>query len=371
MEVGLLEKFSHSGLGKKLLSLVAWIIVSLVVSVLLNAVAPNVDSILNVHESSVATSVVRPESIDVSLKDVGGLQKVKDELYLSLLLPLRYPEVFFRQRGPLSSTKGILLTGPPGCGKTMIAKAVAKTCGCTFVCPSLATLQSKYFGESPKLLTAMFAVARKSAPCILFFDEIDSAFRTRSEDDAGCEYTLKTEFLTLLDGLKTDASDAVVVVGATNNPSALDPALLRRMPNVIEIGLPTKDERTQIVKLLCQSEPNAARCVQAYDALEKQGTHDTEGMSGSDLAELYKSASRLRLREVFVDADASSAAITRLAERLPPLLLRHWQGAHEKLRGCKKATQKTHLGRSGRLERLLESFSAKPSKSNQKIENEV
>ena len=226
------------GVAKKVLSVVVWAVVSLVFSYLLTSAEGWLGHTGAAHEAAVDGCVVKPVDIDVTLADVGGLDAIKEELYYSLLLPLKYPKLFFRARGPLSTSKGVLLTGPPGCGKTMLMKAVAKTCGCAFLCPTLATLQNKYYGESQKLLAALFAVAKKRAPCIVFLDEIDSVFRTRGEDDSGCDYTLKTEFLSLMDGLRTKSEDAIVVVGATNNPDALDPALKRELPTVLTIDLP-------------------------------------------------------------------------------------------------------------------------------------
>lgn len=339
--------------GKKLIGVIVWTVISLVLSYVFSAVSTgSIEAWLtggraSTHESAVAGCVVLPKDIDVTLSDVGGLDAIKDELYYSLLLPLRYPKLFFRARGPFASTKGVLLSGPPGCGKTMLMKAVAKTCGCAFLAPTLATLQNKYYGESQKLLAALFAVAKSKAPCIVFLDEVDSVFRTRSDDDSGCDYTLKTEFLSLMDGLRTKGDEAIVVVGATNNPDALDPALKRRLPTVLTIGLPTAAERRKIVALACREEPEPARSAAAFG---EEASALLEGCSGSDLVEVYKAASRLRLQELVRRGGALELA------KLPPLTTEQWAAAAQRLRESKHAASVKHCTAKSKVSELVEAL---------------
>lgn len=305
-------------LVQRLVNIVVWIVVSAVISYLLGALSPDELPGGGRHEAQIRACLVDPREIDVTLADVGGLEAAKQEIYFSMLLPLKNPKVFFKPKGPFASSKGVLLTGPPGCGKTMLMRAVAKECGCTFLSPQLSALQSKYYGETQKILKAMFDVARASAPCILFIDEIDSAFRTRTSDDAGCEYALKSEFLLLMDGLRSRADDAVVVVGATNHPDALDDALKRRLPVVIEVAPPAPPERRRIAELLCVDEPRAS--MESFDTLASKAT---DNFSGSDLAELYRAASRTRLRRTLEAG--------KLGKVLPALESDDWRDAARRI----------------------------------------
>lgn len=335
-------------IATKLFGLVLWTVVSLVVSYVIGSLDGSLMGQRSGHDAAVATCVVKASDIDVTLGDVAGLDVIKEEIYYSLLLPLRHPRTFFRKSGPFATTRGVLLTGPPGCGKTMLMKAVAKTCGCTFLCPTLASLQNKYYGESQKLLSAMFSLARRNAPCILFLDEVDSVFRTRSDDDSGCEYTLKTEFLSHMDGLRTRADEAVVVVGATNNPGALDPAFKRRLPTVLCIGLPTARERAKIIELACREEP--AGSAKAFRDADGQET--TRGCSGADLMEVYRLASRRRLRFLMMSGALEGPP--------PPLTQEHWEFAIRQLREGRLAASEAHCKQTSKFAELLSALRAPP-----------
>lgn len=343
----------------KILYFILWLIISVVVSYVFEAMAPS--GLVGGHEGVISTCVINPKDIEVQLQDIGGLEKAKEELYFSLLLPLKNPRVFFTQRGPFSCSKGIMLTGPPGCGKTMMMKAVAKSCNCCFICPTMATLQSKFYGESQKLLRSMFDVAKKKAPCILFIDEIDAAFRTRSEDDAGCDYTLKTEFLSMMDGLRSNAGDAVVVVGATNNPDALDPALKRRLPVVIQIGLPTAAERKKIVSLLCAHESSPLKCVEEFEAVSDT---EADGFSGSDMTEVYRCASRNRLR-----TSLQMKSLSELTNSLPPIHKTQWLLAIKTVRNSKKTAAVSYCSRASAMERLVQALGGKDLPQTKRIES--
>lgn len=288
-------------LARRIASFLLWTVISIVVSYvastwlqtyLLDGGKANSHHSSS-HEAAIETCIIDPQTIDVGISDVGGLGAIKEELFYSLLLPLRYPRTFFRSNGssPVAASRGILLCGQPGTGKTMLMRAIARECKCCLICPTLASLQNKYYGESQKLLSALFDVARKRAPTIIFIDEIDAAFRTRSDEDQACDYGFKTEFLGQMDGMRTHGDDAVVVVGACNHPSSLDPALRRRLSTVLQVQLPNAEERRHIVRLACRADDD-----RSADAFAELCDEESDGFSGAELAESYREACRQRIR---------------------------------------------------------------------------
>ena len=203
--------------------------------------------------------------------DIGGLEPIVSSLRESVIFPLRYPNLFTSSSSILAPPKGVLLFGPPGCGKTMLAKALAKESGATFINIAASVITNKWFGESNKLVAGLFGLARKTQPSIIFIDEIDSFLRERSKSDDEVTGMIKAEFMTcviflflpkclatdhlsvgisrLWDGLLS-ATDRILVLGATNRPNDIDPAILRRMPKRFGIGLPDLEQRAKILKLV-------------------------------------------------------------------------------------------------------------------------
>ena len=204
----------------------------------------NFNEELSSYTKDVQACIVDPKLIEERLDAIGGLEHVKANIKMHVLLPLKYPKIFFGNN-VLNPCKGILLHGPPGTGKTMLVKAIAKESNVPFISLGLATIENKYFGESSKMLTAAFKYAQKIQPCIIFFDEIDGIMRKRSDMDQSCVYGLKTEMLALIDGMHSRKQDAVVIIGCTNHMKQLDAAILRRLNRSFEIRLPNVAARCQ------------------------------------------------------------------------------------------------------------------------------
>lgn len=194
---------------------------------------------------------------------------------------------------------GVLLYGPPGCGKTLIAKATAKEAGFRFINLQPSTLTDKWYGESQKLAAAVFSLAVKLQPSIIFVDEIDSFLRSRSSSDHEATAMMKAQFMSLWDGLDTDYHCQVIIMGATNRPQDLDSAILRRMPTRFHINQPSVRQREQILRLILENE-SVDETVDLVDV-----SKDTEGFSGSDLREMCRDAALLCVRD-FVHAHNDS-----------------------------------------------------------------
>lgn len=246
---------------------------------------------LNELELALASNLVNPASIRVGFDDVGGLDEVINDLGESVILPLKN-ENLFKSSKLLQPPKGVLLYGPPGCGKTMIAKATAREAGARFLNINLSSLLDKWYGESQKRVEALFTLALKIQPTIIFIDEIDSILRGRNSSDHEATAMMKTQFMSLWDGLSTDTfACRVIIMGATNRPSDLDEAIMRRMPLKFYIGLPETPQRFSILKIILEGE-NVDGDVN-LDTIAQV----TDRFSGSDLKELCRNASSFRVRE--------------------------------------------------------------------------
>ncbi|GMH29613.1 hypothetical protein Nepgr_031456 [Nepenthes gracilis] len=245
----------------------------------------------NPYEDVIACDVINPDHIDVEFDSIGGLESIKEALVELVILPLRRPELFSHGK-LLGPQKGVLLYGPPGTGKTMLAKAIAKESGAVFINVRISNLMSKWFGDAQKLVAAVFSLAYKLQPAIIFIDEVDSFLGQRRNSDHEALTNMKTEFMALWDGFTTDQNARVMVLAATNRPSELDEAILRRFSQGFEIGMPDRKERAEILKVILRDEGVEG----GIDFDRVAGL--CEGYTGSDLFDLCKKAAYLPIREL-------------------------------------------------------------------------
>jgi len=228
---------------------------------------------------------------NVTWDDIGGLEDLKQKLVESVDWPLSHPKIF--KRMGISPPRGILLYGPPGCGKTLLARAVANESKANFISIKGPELLSKYVGESEKAIREVFRKAKMAAPCIIFFDEFDSIApsRGRHTTDSGVSEKVLSQFLTELDGLEVKKD--IIVIAATNRPDILDPALIRpgRIDRILLVPAPDEDGREKILKIFTKGMPLAANI--DLNELNKQ----LDGFSGADVETLCREAGMIALRE--------------------------------------------------------------------------
>ncbi|XP_046971338.1 spastin isoform X2 [Vanessa cardui] len=228
----------------------------------------------------------------VHWEDIAGQEAAKQALQEMVVLPSLRPELFTGLRSP---AKGLLLFGPPGNGKTLLARCVAAECSATFFSISAATLTSKYVGDGEKMVRALFQVARELQPAIIFVDEVDSLLCERSSGEHEASRRLKTEFLVEFDGLPAAGADRLIVMAATNRPQELDEAALRRFPKRVYVSLP--DARTRGALLAGVLARGAAAAELSAAELARLAAL-TDGYSGSDLTALCRDAALGPIREL-------------------------------------------------------------------------
>ena len=225
---------------------------------------------------------------------MGSLENVKAKLQEAIVLPLRRPEIF-AQSSLLKSCKGLLLFGPPGTGKTMLAKALARESGANFLSIATSTIFNKYVGESEQNTRAIFTLAARLSPCVIFIDEIDAILSSRHSGNSD-DYMrkVKNEFMSCWDGLTTDEHLRVVVVGCTNRPFDLDDAVLRRFSRKLLVDLPDSEQREKILRVILRKE----RLSEDVDLKQIASDGMTKGFSGSDLFNLCQAAAYFPVREI-------------------------------------------------------------------------
>ncbi|MEM2143477.1 MAG: CDC48 family AAA ATPase, partial [Candidatus Thorarchaeota archaeon] len=238
--------------------------------------------------SGIAPSALREvlvEKPNVRWDDIGGLEDVKFQIRAAVEAPLKYPDVFAQMK--VRTPRGLLLYGPPGTGKTLLAKAVATESEANFISIRGPEIFNKYVGESEKAVREIFKKARQTAPCVIFFDEIDAVLSRRGMDDeTGVTKRIVNQFLAEIDGLQT--LNNVLVIGATNRPEMIDEAMLRpgRFDALLYVRAPDKAARKQILEILVAKKGIPGHERLNFDKLAEM----TESYSGADLEGLVREA---------------------------------------------------------------------------------
>ncbi|MCJ7431359.1 CDC48 family AAA ATPase, partial [Candidatus Bathyarchaeota archaeon] len=246
---------------------------------------------ITIQEKAVETG----RKIGITYEDIGGLREQIQRIREMIELPLRHPEVF--DRLGIEPPKGVLLHGPPGTGKTLIAKAAANETFATFISLSGAEIHGKYYGESEARVREIFSEAEKNKPCIIFIDEIDAIAPKREEVHGEVEKRVVSQLLSLMDGLEPRGQ--ILVIGATNRPNALDPAIRRagRFDREIEIGVPNRAGRFEILQIHTRGMPLTG------DVDLQKLADITHGFTGADITELCKEAAMKALRRILPEID--------------------------------------------------------------------
>ncbi|MEM2096353.1 MAG: CDC48 family AAA ATPase [Candidatus Caldarchaeum sp.] len=261
---------------------------------------------------------------NVKWEDIGGLEAVKQELREAVEWPLKYPDVF--RRLGIRPPRGILLYGPPGTGKTLLAKAVATESQANFISVKGPEVLSKWVGESEKAVREIFRKARETAPCIIFFDELDSiAPRRGIHTDAGVTDRIVNQLLTEMDGMQT--LKGVVIMGATNRPDILDPALLRpgRFDRVLYVPPPDRASRLAIFKIHTREMPlDADVDLEALASI-------TEGYTGADIEAVVREAAMLAARENINAQKVSMAHFEKALLKIKPSVGVEEKAEYEKI----------------------------------------
>merc|ERR1711937_812740 len=291
-------------------------------------------AIAKANPSSLRETVV--EIPDITWEDIGGLEQVKRELMETVQYPVEHPEKF--EKFGMSPSKGVLFYGPPGCGKTLMAKAVANECQANFISVKGPELLTMWFGESEANVRNVFEKARSAAPCVLFFDELDSIAKSRGMsvgDAGGAGDRVMNQLLTEMDGM--GAKKSVFIIGATNRPDIIDTALMRpgRLDQLIYIPMPDLPARESILKAVLRKSPVSASVDLGYLA------RCTDKFTGADLTEVCQRAAKYAIREN-IEADIKrSRELADLGEEaeeeeyvdpVPEILKHHFEMAMKEAR---------------------------------------
>jgi ATPase family AAA domain-containing protein 1 len=263
------------------------------------------------YESAIMNDVMCPDDIEVTFDSIGGMESELETIEENICAPMQLAKNYadFQSIAPMPT--GALLYGPPGTGKTLSARAIAKESGATFVGIKSSTMMSKWFGESNKMITALFSLARKLAPSVIFLDEVDTLLGNRGDQHSTAHNSMLGHMLAEWDGL-TGSQYPVIVLGTTNRPHDLDKAFLRRMPLMIKTSVPNYEGRIAILKKLLRHETLADDVNIGVLAL------NTTNYSGSDLREFTRLATTARAKEIVQITKKHMADAMVGRKKLPP-----------------------------------------------------
>ncbi|MDI6655008.1 MAG: CDC48 family AAA ATPase [Candidatus Hydrothermarchaeota archaeon] len=289
------------------------------IGLIIVAAQPHAEAVIISYETEVEISEKPARETEariprITYEDIGGLRDEVQKVREMIELPLKHPEIF--ERLGVEAPKGVLLHGPPGCGKTLLAKAVANETEANFSSISGPEIMSKFYGESEENLRKMFKEAEENAPSIIFIDELDSIAPKREEVTGEVERRVVAQLLAMMDGLESRGQ--VVVIGATNRPNAIDPALRRpgRFDREIVIGVPDRNGRKEILQIHTRGMPLAE------DVNLDELANVTHGFVGADLEALCKESAMGTLRKVLPEIDLKE-------ETIPPSILEKLQVTKE------------------------------------------
>jgi len=276
------------------------------VDLMITKVEPRADAVIVNRNTSIQFTDKAPKQITgkipkVTYEDIGGLDKEISRVREMIELPLKHPELF--ERLGVEAPKGVLLHGPPGTGKTLLAKAVANETNANFFHIGGPEIMSKFYGESEERLREIFKEAEENSPSIIFIDELDSIAPKREEVSGDVEKRIVSQLLTIMDGLESRGQ--LVVIGATNRPNAIDPALRRpgRFDREIEIGIPDRKGRLQILQIHTRGMP-------LTEGVDLEGiAARTHGFVGADLEALAKEAAMGALRRILPEINLEEESI--------------------------------------------------------------
>ena len=286
---------------------------------------------------------------DVTWADIGALHETREELSMAIVQPIRRPELF--QAVGVSASSGVMLWGPPGCGKTLLAKAVANESRANFISVKGPELLNKYVGESERAVRQVFARARASSPCVIFFDELDALVPKRDDALSEASSRVVNTLLTELDGL--EGRGQTYVIAATNRPDIVDPAMCRpgRLDRLLYVDLPNASERLEILRTLVKKSPLLTQAQAPEDAgkvVDLQSISSdsrAEGYSGADLAALVREAAVTALRETIrfsLTAEAEPMTTSSSDRPSPQVFITqpHFQAALAKIQPSVSSAQR-------------------------------